>query len=197
MDGARASIVVPDGYVVRMVGGAGVDPWLRSIDAQQVENGLDGVYFSPYSAHETRPPRAPDEVQGYAERFERPATEPGWLRVWLAFDLATGLAVGHADLAGPRLAAELHRAVLGMGIERAHHRRGLGRALLATAIAWAREEPSLAWIDLGVFSGNHKARPLYRSLGFVELGTTRDRFRVDGVSIDDVHMVLDVSRAPG
>jgi hypothetical protein len=27
-------------------------------------------------------------------------------------------------------------------------------------------------------------------MGFVEIGTTRDQFRVDGVSIDDVTMTL-------
>jgi ribosomal protein S18 acetylase RimI-like enzyme len=76
-----------------------------------------------------------------------------------------------------------------MGIERAHRGQGHGRGLLAAAIAWAREA-GLAWLDLGVFAHNPRARALYRSVGFVEVGTTRDRYRVDGRQIDDVAMAL-------
>jgi RimJ/RimL family protein N-acetyltransferase len=48
----------------------------------------------------------------------------------------------------------------------------------------------LAWLDLGVFAHNHRARKLYAAVGFVEVGVTRDRFRVDDTRIDDVAMVL-------
>jgi RimJ/RimL family protein N-acetyltransferase len=41
-----------------------------------------------------------------------------------------------------------------------------------------------------VFAHNHRARALYAAAGFIEVGTTRDRFRVDGVAIDDVAMTL-------
>ncbi len=57
------------------------------------------------------------------------------------------------------------------------------------AIGWARNS-GLAWIDLGVFRPNLRAQALYRKLGFVELGVTRDRFRLDGESIDDISMTL-------
>jgi RimJ/RimL family protein N-acetyltransferase len=113
--------------------------------------------------------------------------EPHWLRTW-------GVVVdreirGHLDLHGGRLPSEFHRAMLGMGIERGWRGRGHGRALLAAAIAWARRA-ELVWLDLGVFAHNRRARALYTSTGFVEVGTTRDRFRVDGEVIDDVTMVL-------
>ena len=48
--------------------------------------------------------------------------------------------------------------------------------------------PNLHWVDLRVFANNHAARSLYRSLGFEEVGLLRDRFRIQGVSIDDVLM---------
>jgi ribosomal protein S18 acetylase RimI-like enzyme len=66
---------------------------------------------------------------------------------------------------------------------------GPGPALLAAAIGWARRA-ELAWLDLGVFAHNHRARKLYTAVGFVEVGTTRDRYRVDDASIDDVAMAL-------
>jgi RimJ/RimL family protein N-acetyltransferase len=61
--------------------------------------------------------------------------------------------------------------------------------LLAVAIAWARSA-ELAWLDLGVFAHNQRARALYAAVGFVEVGVTRDRFQVDGKVIDDVAMAL-------
>lgn len=120
---------------------------------------------------------------GWNQRID----EPYWLRTWGA--IVDGQIRGHLDLHGGRLPSEFHRAMLGMGVERPWRGRGHGRALLATAIAWARAS-RLAWLDLGVFAHNHRARKLYASVGFVEIGVTRDRFRVDGATIDDVAMVL-------
>lgn len=113
--------------------------------------------------------------------------EAYWLRTWGVF--VGGQIRGHLDLHGGRLPAESHRALLGMGVERSWRGRGHGRALLTAAIEWARSA-ELAWLDLGVFAHNSRARALYASAGFVEVGVTRDRFRVDGVAIDDVAMAL-------
>jgi len=41
-----------------------------------------------------------------------------------------------------------------------------------------------------VLAHNRRARKLYGSIGFVEVGVTRDRYRVDGARIDDVAMVF-------
>jgi RimJ/RimL family protein N-acetyltransferase len=76
-----------------------------------------------------------------------------------------------------------------MGVERPWRGKGHGTALLAAAITWARRA-ELTWLDLGVFAHNHRARALYATIGFVEVGVTRDRFRVDGVPIDDVAMAM-------
>jgi RimJ/RimL family protein N-acetyltransferase len=43
-----------------------------------------------------------------------------------------------------------------------------------------------------VFAHNHRARKLYASVGFVEVGVTRDRYRVDETVIDDVAMALEL-----
>lgn len=113
--------------------------------------------------------------------------EPYWLRTWGV--VVGGNVRGHLDLQGGRLASEAHRAMLGMGVERGWRGQGHGRALIAAAIAWARDH-QLAWLDLCVFAHNTRARALYRAVGFVEVGTTVDRYRVEGVVVDDVAMVL-------
>src|SRR5262249_16983551 len=121
--------------------------------------------------------------------------EPLWGRAWLLVqDQPPRRVAGHVELRGGRIRAELHRATLGMGIRRAFTGKGYGRALLERAIAWARDEAHLAWIDLGVFTGNDPARRLYDRFGFVEVGRRIDAFRTDsGVSIEDVQMSLALS----
>ncbi len=99
-------------------------------------------------------------------------------RTWWATWICTGPAAGRAAPGDP-----------GHGIERRARGQGHGRALIEGRSAWARDH-GLAWIDLGVFAHNASARALYAKVGFVEVGTTRDQFRVDGTSIDDVAMTL-------
>jgi len=150
------------------------------------ESGRDGdPIFRPRSSD------APIDELATIERHQigwaQPLDEPHWLRTWGL--VQGGELRGHLDLHGGRLPSEFHRAMLGMGIERPWRGRGYGRALLEAAIGWARNA-ELAWLDLGVFAHNTRARALYAAVGFVEVGVTRDRFRVDGQEIDDVAMVL-------
>jgi RimJ/RimL family protein N-acetyltransferase len=125
------------------------------------------------------------------ERWVRAISEPLWGRAWLLWAEEPRRVVGHIELVGGRVPSELHRAVLGMGMLRAYTGKGNGRRLMDIAVAWARSEAKLLWIDLGVFANNTPARKLYARMGFVELGFRRDAFRLgDGTSIDDVQMTL-------
>jgi len=103
--------------------------------------------------------------------------------------------VGHLELRGGRITAEMHRATLGMGLGRAYTGQGYGRRLVEVAVRWAREDAGLSWIDLGVFAGNERARRLYQRMGFVQQGAREDAFRIDaGVSVTDIQMALDLRR---
>jgi len=156
------------------------------IARHSAESGRNGdLIFRPRSSD------APIDDLAAIERHKigwaQPLDEPYWLRTW---GVVIGREiVGHLDLHGGRLPSEFHRAMLGMGIERGWRGKGHGQALLAAAIAWARNA-ELAWLDLGVFAHNERARALYTQVGFVEVGVTRDRFRVDGMVVDDIAMVL-------
>lgn len=122
--------------------------------------------------------------------WARGLDEPAWVRAWLLLD-GPARVVGYAELRGGRCSAELHRATLGMGLQRAHTGQGYGGRLLAAALTWARTEAGLAWVDLGVFSTNLPARKLYARAGFVETVTRPDAFRLDdGVRVDVVRMTL-------
>ncbi len=156
-------------------------------DRHRRESGADDLYFMPYEADDPDAPRGFDP-----ERLSLRLGEPGWQR-W--FGIIVGnrrRVVGHLDLSGPMLRSGLHRCELGIGIERPYRGQGFGRELMTTAIAFLRETPSIAWLDLRVFADNEPARRLYRDLGFVEVGEQIDRFRIGSRSIDDVRMTLHV-----
>ncbi len=162
--------------------GALVDHLIRNA----LESGRDGDPLARARSADDLPDRATLHER-LRSGWARGVGDPGWER---AFGLwADHVLVGHVDLRGGTLASDLHRATLGIGIERPWRRAGWGRKLMQTASEWAHAH-HLAWIDLGVFAENAPARALYTSLGFVEVGRTVDRFRIDGRQVDDISMVL-------
>ena len=152
----------------------------------RAESGRGDRHFMPFAPDDHEGPKGLD-----ARLFQLPLDAPGWQRWWVAW-LDNARIIGHVDLKGEFLKTALHRCELGVGIERTHRHQGLGRRLMTTAIEFARQAPSLDWIDLRVFAHNDNARALYMDLGFVEVATLTDRFRIEGTSLDDVMMALDV-----
>ncbi len=65
---------------------------------------------------------------------------------------------------------------IGMAVAREWRGRGVGSALLAAAIEWARER-GLHKLSLGVFAHNAAAIALYRKYGFVEEGRRVKHYR--------------------
>ena len=159
--------------------------FVAHMDRQRALSGRDGdPISSPRSADD---PLDPELTARYAAALALPVGTPGWRRAWGVLD--GDLVVGHVDLKSGALASEQHRAIVGLGLERAYRRAGWGRRLMLAAIDFARAA-QLAWLDLGVFSDNAPARALYASLGFVEISAVEDRFRVEGRSICDISMTL-------
>jgi RimJ/RimL family protein N-acetyltransferase len=154
-------------------------------------SGVDGAGHShAYSQSEPLDIEAGRDRE--VTRWSTEIDDPAWRRAWGLFD--QGELVGHLHLAGGMLRSELHRVDMGIGVRRSHRRQGGGTLLLETGIEWARKQPTIDWIDLGVFSDNPGAQALYARHGFQILGRTPDRFRVDGQSLDDISMTLNVAR---
>lgn len=175
---------------IRPVGIADRDRLAAHFARHWAESGRGEPPFMPFAPGGAGQPRPVD-----GQPLALPLSEPGWQRIFAAVTDA-GDIVGHVDLTGDRLHTGLHRCRLGIGIERAHRGQGLGRRLMQTAIAFAEAADSIAWLDLRVFAHNRNARSLYLALGFDEIGTVIDRFRIDGLSVDDVIMTLDVQSGP-
>lgn len=164
-----------------------LEPLVDHMVRQLAESGRgDAPIFNPFGRDHVW-----DRTELRERRSRRWTTNlgvPGWGRCFAVWD--GDRITGHLELDGGSIEANQHRGLLMMGIERAFHGRGLGTRLVTAAVDWSLRSTELAWIDLGVFGHNAAARGLYAKAGFVEVGNTRDRFRVDGTSIDDIHMVL-------
>jgi GNAT superfamily N-acetyltransferase len=150
------------------------------------ESGRDGEPISRARSADDPPDPAVMHAR-FSQTWAIPIGSPNWE---ICFGLCIGDDIrGHLDLRGGARAAPMHRARRGMGIERPYRRQGWGTRMLAAAIDWARDQ-GLAWLDLGVFTENTVAHELYLRAGFVEIGITADRMRVDGRSLDDRTMTL-------
>lgn len=83
-----------------------------------------------------------------------------------------------------------HRAFIwGMYVAPEARGRGWGRRLLDTAVAGAHAIDGVEWLGLSVTASNTSALVLYLSSGFTIWGTEPDALRVDGVRLDEHHLV--------
>jgi ribosomal protein S18 acetylase RimI-like enzyme len=73
--------------------------------------------------------------------------------------------------------------------------RGLGRALMAEALARAAALPGIEQVHLGVVTTNSAARSLYLSLGFTIYGTERHALKLGDRYVDEELMVLEMTDA--
>jgi RimJ/RimL family protein N-acetyltransferase len=79
---------------------------------------------------------------------------------------------------------------IGMAVARAWRGRGVGSALMAAAIEWARAQ-GLHKLSLGVFAHNAAGLALYRKFGFVEEGRRIKHYRrQSGELWDSIEMGL-------
>jgi RimJ/RimL family protein N-acetyltransferase len=85
--------------------------------------------------------------------------------------------------------ASHHVADLGLMVAASYRRRGVGRALLDQAVAWA-ESVGVQKLELHVFPWNEPALALYESFGFEREGLRKGHYLRDGVSVDAIVMAL-------
>lgn len=114
--------------------------------------------------------------------------------VFGAFD--GGQLIGLIGIRRESMAKLRHKAALwGMYVAPEARRTGAGRALVAQALAFARDELGVRQVNLGVNSANHAAIALYRAAGFEIYGTERASLMIDGQAVDEHHMACRVAAA--
>jgi len=83
-----------------------------------------------------------------------------------------GRVVAHLNAERGRRMVTRHSAEFGITVAASARDMGVGRALLTTLEAWAREY-RVTRMALGVFPGNTRAHGLYRSMGYEDEGIER------------------------
>ena len=99
--------------------------------------------------------------------------------------------VGRLSIGRDTHPASAHVADLGLMVAKSHRRRGIGRALLDAAVAWARGA-GVRKLELHVFPHNEGAIELYERYGFVREGYRKAHYRRDSGFVDAVLMAYEI-----
>lgn len=101
-----------------------------------------------------------------------------------------GELVGVVGLGRERMRKLAHKAMLwGLYVAPEARRQGVAQALVKHLLAEAATWPGLRQVTLGVHAGNHAARALYESCGFIAWGTEPAAAWVEGELHDETWMV--------
>jgi RimJ/RimL family protein N-acetyltransferase len=109
----------------------------------------------------------------------------------LVAEASDGSIVGRLSLARDQHPASAHVADLGLMVAASHRRRGIGRALLSEAVAWARES-GITKLELHVFPHNEAAIRLYEQFGFRREGYRKRHYRRRDGYVDAILMAYEV-----
>jgi RimJ/RimL family protein N-acetyltransferase len=104
--------------------------------------------------------------------------------------------VGRLSVARDPHPASSHVADIGLIVAASHRRRGIGRLLLDTAVAWARGS-DIRKLELHVFPWNGPAIRLYERFGFVREGHRRAHYRREDADVDALLMAYHLPSEPG
>jgi RimJ/RimL family protein N-acetyltransferase len=185
--GRPAVVAVSDGSVT---------PWLRREDAADLDRleigaarspvvapAIDGVTVRPAHARDARSylefwlaivdegrhvrtERVSGTARTYRRRFRRPWNDREAQIVAVS---PTGRIVGHLYIQREAHPVTRHVASLGMAVSAGMRERGIGTALMAEALRWARSV-GVDKVVLSVYPGNVGAIALYRKFGFLDEG---------------------------
>ena len=103
--------------------------------------------------------------------------------------------VGIAGFRREREIKRRHKAIIwGMYVPKEMRRKGIGRALLEAAIAYAKTLPQLEKINLNVVVTSKEARLLFVSLGFETYGLERQALKLGDQYFDQELMTFRLTK---
>jgi ribosomal protein S18 acetylase RimI-like enzyme len=137
-----------------------------------------------------RTERVTGTVRGYRRRFRHPWTDREAQIVAVDGD---DRVVGHVYVQRESHPVTRHVATLGIAVEAGARGRGIGSALLAEAVRWARSV-GVDKVALSVYPHNTGAIALYRKFGFVEEGRLARHSRKSYGDEDEILMAAWIDR---
>lgn len=113
--------------------------------------------------------------------------------VWAATEGSALLGV--AGLSRETREKARHKATLfGMYVPERHRRLGIGRKLVSTLMAQAKQDPTLKVVQLTVTEGNQAAQALYEQAGFITYGVEPMAVAVGTTFVSKVHLWCDLDK---
>jgi RimJ/RimL family protein N-acetyltransferase len=103
-----------------------------------------------------------------------------------------GSIVGRLSIARDQHPASRHVADVGLMVAQSHRRQGIGRALLAAAADWGREN-GVRKLELHVFPYNEAAIALYEQFGFEREGYRKEHYRRGREYVDAILMAYNLT----
>ncbi|MGR9105952.1 MAG: GNAT family N-acetyltransferase, partial [Gammaproteobacteria bacterium] len=98
--------------------------------------------------------------------------------------------VGVLECKGGKARAMHHVTSLSMSVRKESRNQGIGSALLAEAIVWAKATGTIKRIELFVYATNKPALHLYQKFGFEVEGCCRHAIYQNEAYFDDLIMAL-------
>lgn len=141
--------------------------------------------------------RDPRERVSVVEELKRIASYDAPDRLLLVA-LERGRVIGETALKAHKVARCSHVATFSISVAGEYRGRGVGRALMGAACAWADSHPTIEKLELFVFSSNDRALSLYKTFDFVVEGR-RERYVRFGPTtyVDDLVMGRMCPKAAG
>lgn len=100
-----------------------------------------------------------------------------------------GVAVGNCDITFKSSAKTLHRATVGIAIQKRCWNIGIGSAMFEELIKAAKEHEGTEIVDLELIEGNNRAKALYEKFGFKSVSVKPNFFKTkDGTHQNLVYM---------
>jgi RimJ/RimL family protein N-acetyltransferase len=153
-------------------------------DAPALLGNLAEILEGPFNV--TRPGEVEPSVEEEQAWIARHRDRPGALAIVAQVE---GRVVGLLDFHRGDRRRLHHRGAFGMSVLAAWRRRGIGDALVATLLDWARSEPGIEKVCLAVYADNAPAIHLYEKHGFVVEGRRLREIKLDdGTYADDLLM---------
>jgi RimJ/RimL family protein N-acetyltransferase len=82
-----------------------------------------------------------------------------------------------------------HVADIGIGVQKEFRGRGIGRALITNAIAWARDQ-GFEKLTLDLYSTSETAKHLFENVGFHVVGMRACHAKINGAYVDELFMEM-------